>query len=122
VCERMYNGGEQWEDGSLRLYDFKAAPFSQLAASSVGDNDRDVRIRVYFQDTDLRIQELVLNNTWSKTNTPFPVAFAGSSLSSVAGMPGYLNPWWIYFQDPSLNLVERWTRNGTVWRRGGHFP
>ena len=118
----MYNGGDQWEDGSLRLYGFKAAPFSQLAASSVGNNDRDVRIRVYYQDTDLRIQELALNNTWSKKSTPFPVAFAGSSLSCATGMPGYPNRWWIYFQDLSLNLVEWRTRNGTVWRQGGHFP
>jgi hypothetical protein len=122
VCERVYNGREQWEDGSLCFYGFEAAPFSQLAASSISDNDRDVRIHVYFQDTNLRIQELVLDNTWSKTRTPFPVAFARSSLSSVAGMPGYPNRWWIYFQDPSLNLVEWWARNGTVWRQGEHFP
>ena len=118
----MYNGGDRWEDGSLGFYGFEAAPFSQLAASSVGNNDRDVRIRVYFQDTDRRIQELVLNNTWSKTSTSLPVAFAGSSLSSVTGMPDYPNRWWIYFQDPSLNLVEWWARNGTGWRQGGHFP
>jgi Fungal fucose-specific lectin len=118
----MYNGRDQWEDGSLCFYRFEAAPFSQLAASSVGNNDRDVKIRVYFQDTNLHIQELVLNNTWSKTSTPFPVAFAGSSLSSATGMPRYPNRWWIYFQDLSLNLVEWWTKNGTGWRQGGHFP
>jgi hypothetical protein len=122
VCERMYTGGSRWEDGSLRTYGFKAAPFSQLAASSVGENDQDIRIRVYFQGTDLRIQELLLNNTWSKTSTQFPVAVVGSSLSSMSAMPGLPGWWWIYFQDPSLNLVEWLTSDNGTANQGGHSP
>jgi len=119
----MYNGGSRWEDGSLRSYGFKAAPFSQLAADNVGDNDYDLRIRVYFQGTDLRIQELLYDDKWAKTSTQFPVAVVGTSLCSTTAMPGRPGWWWIYFQDPSLNLVE-WltTDNGAAWGQGGHFP
>ena len=46
ICERAYEGGTSWVNGSLRTYNFQAAPFSQLTASIASDNNANLRIRV----------------------------------------------------------------------------
>jgi hypothetical protein len=105
ICERAYMGGATWVDGSHRTYNFQAAPFSQLAASIAGDNNANLRIRIYFQQADGRLQELQLNGTWSKSARVLPVATLGSALSAFGGLASAPDWWWVYYQDPALKVI-----------------
>jgi hypothetical protein len=93
-------------DGSLRSYSFQAASFSKLGASMDGDNDANLRIRIYFQQADGRLQELQLSGRWSKSTRTMPIAATGSALSGFGGLASAPDSWWLYYQDPSLKIQE----------------
>jgi len=121
ICERAYEGGATWVDGSLRTYNFQAAPFSQLAASIAGDNNANLRLRVYFQQADGRLQELQLNGTWGRSTRTLPIATLGSALSAFGGLASLPDQWWLYYQDPSLKMQETLCPTSTApWVQGGY--
>ncbi|KAL7265850.1 hypothetical protein RUND412_011622 [Rhizina undulata] len=121
VSEKVYSGGAagQWTDGGLNSRNLQAAPYSQLAASQIGEG-ADLRIHVYFQDASNKIQEEIWASGWSKGSNTLPTALIGSSLASfaLAASPGR---WWLYYQDTSLKLKEVLFVNGS-YAAGGYNP
>jgi hypothetical protein len=118
IVERCYSGGAagEWYDGELTGNKFTAAHYSQLAVTSFQYGDI-FRIRVYYQDQNDKIQELVRDNAnpWT-TGASFPVAIKGTSIASTSlkAKPNYI---WLWFQLPDTSIIEYLFQN-SPWKKG----
>jgi hypothetical protein len=122
--QRVYSGGAagSWTDGALtRGTQFIAAPYSQV--SGVGYESGSDTLRVYYQDKENKIREIVLNGpteTWSNGTNELPVAAAGTSLSACA-LPSRPDSLWVYCQTPDMKLCEMQFQDGR-WFKGKLEP
>ncbi|KAI1460350.1 hypothetical protein F4805DRAFT_454774 [Annulohypoxylon moriforme] len=122
VVERYYSGGAagSWKDGSLTTKKkFIAAPYSQVAtvSSGVGSGPSLKELRVYYQDTDNRVREVVLsiqNETWLDGTHSLPVAVPATSISAIM-VDAYPR---VYLQLPSMQPAEWVTDSSGNWTRG----
>lgn len=120
VHESCYDSGRSWYDGDLTKAGFAVAPYSGIAGVFI---DSHSTLRVYGQLANNTIQEWCWNNdgkAWH-TGTNLGAALPGTSIAATSwgnGSPHFIR---VYFQDTSLNIIEKaW--DGKGWYNGGlHF-
>jgi hypothetical protein len=85
--QRVYSGGGagDWRDGALTTgkTKFYAASYSQLSVLGYGVGSNT--LKVYYQDTQQQIREIILhatNERWYDGTHELPIAVAGTSLSA----------------------------------------
>ncbi|KAK7214779.1 hypothetical protein V2G26_002782 [Clonostachys chloroleuca] len=121
VHESCYDSGHSWYNGALTEKGFDVAPYSGISGVYL---DNHSVLRVYGQLANNTIQEWCWDNNgngWT-TGTNFGAALPGTSIAATSwgnGSPHHYIR--LYYQDTSLNIIEKaW--DGTGWYTGGlHF-
>lgn len=125
LVERCYTGGGagEWSDGSLTRAKIQAAPYSQVGAVpfSLGSYD----VRVYYQDTENKVREAVLNpgtETWANGSANLPTAIPGTSISAVSSDNRPNQRVWVYYQQANTRPIEYQLKSDGGWVVGGYNP
>ncbi|KAL2064027.1 hypothetical protein VTL71DRAFT_4521 [Oculimacula yallundae] len=114
LCYDADNSSKGWFAGDLGSKKYEIAPYSQIAASYLSTDQ--LKIRVYVQAPDNSIQEYSNDGSWYKDQN-LGTALPGSSISFIS-YGGNKTSLRVYYQTPSLDIIEKAHEDDGKWTTG----
>ncbi|KAH8678222.1 fucose-specific lectin [Xylariales sp. PMI_506] len=119
--ESAYDSGSGWYSGALSSKSFAVAPYSSVGATYISNT----ALRVYAQLPDNTIQEFLYDSSssgWLKGSS-LGQALPGTDIAVISNRASSTLSIRVYFQDASLNVIEKAYDNGKGWYTGSlTFP